>query len=313
VRPPRLSPSTYARFTLLSLFALGFIIVTGAAVRLTGSGLGCTQWPGCEEGQFIGPMELHPMVEQVNRAITGLISFIVGIAVLGSLARVPRRRDLTWLSVGLVGGVMLQIVLGLYVVKFGLTPLSVTAHFLASIVLVWNAMVLHRRASLPDGQAVPVVASAVVVTGRVLVALAVAVLVTGTLVTGAGPHAGDEKAPRYGFDIESVARVHSVAAWLFLFAALALLWQLTRSGAPAQVERSARVLVGAIVMQGALGYAQYAAGVPPYMVIFHVLGSVLVFVAALGLYLSLFTRREERRLMDELEPTASGGRRIVVS
>jgi cytochrome c oxidase assembly protein subunit 15 len=316
VRLPRLSPRQYERLTFLSLFALGFIIVTGAAVRLTGSGLGCTQWPGCEEGQFIGAMELHPMVEQINRAITGLISVIVGVAVLGSLARAPRRRDLTWLSIGLVGGVALQIVLGLYVVKFGLTPFSVTSHFLASIVLVWNAMVLHRRACQPDGASVAIVEPLVLLLGRALVALAVAVLVTGTLVTGAGPHAGDEKAPRYDFDIEAVARVHSASVWLLLLTAVVLLWRLTRTGAAAQIDRNARLLVGAILAQGALGYAQYFAGVPPYMVIFHVLGSVLVFVATLGLYLSLFTRPATNR--EHLDSSAaadvgSGDGRMVVS
>jgi cytochrome c oxidase assembly protein subunit 15 len=283
----------YERITFASLFALGFIIVTGAAVRLTGSGLGCSQWPNCEDDRLVAPLELHPMIEFLNRTITGIVSIAVIVAVLGALARDPRRADLTRWSAGLVAGVVAQIVLGGYAVKFGLAPIFVTAHFLVSIVLVWNGVVLYRRASQPDGPPVLLVATRVRTLSRVLFGLAVVALVTGTLVTGAGPHAGDEKAPRYDFGIEATARIHSITVWLFLIVAVVLVWQLSRDGAPPQVDRNARLLVGAILVQGGLGYAQYFAGVPPYMVIFHVLGSVLVFVTALALYLSLFTRGED--------------------
>jgi heme a synthase len=111
-------------------------------------------------------------------------------------------------------------------------------------------------------------------------------------VTGTGPHAGDERALRYGFAITDVARIHSLAMWAFLLVAVVLLGRLVRSGAAADVDRGGRRLVAAIVLQGALGYAQYAAGVPPYLVIVHVAGSVLVVVATLHFYLSLFARPE---------------------
>lgn len=286
----RVSPPLYRRITLFALLALVFIVVTGAGVRLTSSGLGCTDWPACSDGQLVAELDFHPMVEFVNRMITGLVSAAVIVAVLASLLRDPRRRDLTWLSLGLVGGVLVQIVLGGIVVKVGLKPVFVTLHYLASILLVWNAFVLHHRAGQPSGPAVAVVGSRIVTLGRALVALSFVVLVTGTFVTGAGPHAGDVKAERYGFAIGDVARIHGVAVWCFLGVALITLWRLTQTGAPAQVDRHARWLVAAIVAQGAIGYTQYFTGVPPAIVLVHILGSVLVFLAALAFHLSLFTR-----------------------
>ncbi len=112
MRLPRLSPRAYERITLFALFALAFIIVTGAAVRLTGSGLGCSQWPACENGQVIAPLEYHPMVEFGNRLVTGLVSIAVVLAALGAVFRSPRRRDLIWLSLGLVASIPAQAVLG---------------------------------------------------------------------------------------------------------------------------------------------------------------------------------------------------------
>lgn len=286
----RVSPLLYRRITLFALVALGFIIVTGAGVRLTSSGLGCTDWPACTDDQFVAELDIHQMIEFVNRTITGIVSLAVILAVLASLLRDPRRRDLTWLSLGLVGGVLVQIVLGGIVVKVGLAPIFVTLHYLASILLVWNAYVLHHRAGQPAGPAVAVVAPRVVAKGRALVALSLLVLVTGTFVTGAGPHAGDAKAPRYSLDIGDVARVHGIAVWCFLALAVITLSGLRRTGAPEQVDRHGRWLVAAILAQGAIGYTQYFTGVPPALVVLHILGSVLVFLAALSFHLSLFTR-----------------------
>jgi cytochrome c oxidase assembly protein subunit 15 len=169
VRLPRLSPQAYRRITLFALLALAFIIVTGAAVRLTGSGLGCSDWPTCEQDKFVAPLQFHPMVEFVNRLITGIVSLAVILAVLGSLVREPRRRDLTWLSVGLVLGVIAQIILGAIVVKVELDPLSVIGHFLVSVVLVADAVVLHERACHDGSPGVRVVPSGVVLLSRLMV------------------------------------------------------------------------------------------------------------------------------------------------
>src|SRR3954470_9260918 len=152
---PAMTPRRYQRITLVAAWSLAAIIVTGAIVRLSGSGLGCPDWPTCEKNRLVAPLSWHPMVEFLNRAITGLVSVAVILAVLGSLWRVPRRRDLVWLSVSLVLGVIAQIVLGGGSVLVDLEPPFVMAHFLLSIVLVWLAVLLHHRAGEPDGATSP--------------------------------------------------------------------------------------------------------------------------------------------------------------
>src|SRR6476620_3116275 len=189
----RLSPRAYQWVTLVAAILLALIIVTGAAVRLTGSGLGCPEWPNCTKGSFASSRsDYHATVEFANRVVTGLVSFGVILAVLGSLVRLPRRRDLIWLSLGLVVGVIAQALLGALVVEKLLDPPFVMGHFLLSAVLLANAIVLVWRAGVPDGERTPVVVpTAVHRIAIAVVLLASAVLVTGTVVTGAGPHSGD--------------------------------------------------------------------------------------------------------------------------
>ena len=242
----------------MALLAQVFITVSGAAVRLTGSGLGCSDWPTCEDNRIVAPFEYHAMIEFVNRTVTGLVSVAVILAVLGSLLRDPRRRDLTWLSLGLVGGVIGQIVLG------GLTVLF----------------------------------------GRLLVVVSAITIFTGTIVTGTGPHGGDENAKRLLFDITTVVRIHSGAVWLFLTLTIITLFVLHRTGAPRGVDRRAKYLVGAIVLQGAIGYIQYFNGVPPGLVIIHVFGSVVVWIAALAFDLSLIARPLEIEPTDKFASTS---------
>lgn len=294
MRTPRLSPEAYRRITLFALLALSFIVVTGAAVRLTGSGLGCSDWPTCEQDQFVAPLEFHPMVEFVNRLITGLVSIAVILAVLGALVRVPRRRDLTLLSIGLVLGVLAQIVLGAIVVVAELDPVSVIGHFLLSVILVWNAVVLHQRAGHDGTAGTAVVPRALVLLSRLIVAAALATVVAGTVVTATGPHGGDEEAKRLtAFDITDVVRVHAVLAWVVLgLVVLTLAW-LRRTGAPRAVDTRGAALAGAVVLQGAIGYAQYFGGIPPLLVGIHVAGSMVVWIAAVRFALGMFAHPVE--------------------
>lgn len=238
------------------------------------------------------------MIEFVNRTVTGLVSVAVILAVLGSLLRSPRRRDLTWLSLGLVGGVIGQIVLGGLTVLFELRPPFVIAHFAVSIVLIWNAFVLHERSKYAQSPALPVVPRNVRVLGRLVVVASAIAMFTGTIVTGTGPHGGDETVERLSFNITTVARVHSIMVWLFLALAIATLFILRRSGAPLGVDRRAKYLVGAIVVQGAIGYVQYFNSVPPGLVIIHVFGSVVVWIAALSFDLALVARPLESEAVD---------------
>ena len=270
------------------------IVVTGAAVRLTGSGLGCSDWPRCEETQFVADMgDTNAAIEFLNRLFTGVVSIAVALAVLGSFARTPRRKDLTWWSLGLVAGVLGNTVLGGITVLTHLTPPIVMAHFLLSIELVWNAVVLHERAGHDGSVGQPVVAPQVRALGHALVATAGVVLLTGTIVTGTGPHGGDESVERLPFEITEVARIHSIAAWVFLALSAWTLVQLRRSGAPSVVERRAGELAAVIVLQGGIGYLQYFTNVPAGLVLLHVTGSVLVWIAAIRLMLTFVARPVE--------------------
>jgi cytochrome c oxidase assembly protein subunit 15 len=238
-----------------------------------------------------GATGANGLIEFANRMITGIVSIAVILAVLASLRRAPRRRDLTWLSISLVAGVLAQAVLGGISVLVDLEPPFVMAHFLLSIVLVWLAVVLHHRAGEADGTArYPVVAPEVRAMGRVLVAATILVLVTGTVVTGAGPHGGDDKAERLAFFVPDVARIHGIAENLFLLATLVTLWLLHRTTAPTPVRRRAQVLLAVLVAQGGVGYAQYFTGVPVVLVGIHVFGAVCVWVAVLHFHLGLWQR-----------------------
>ena len=297
-----LTPTAYRRVTLFALLALGFIVVTGGAVRLTESGLGCPQWPSCDDGSLVtvDASSYNATIESVNRTITGLVSVAVILAVLGSLARVPRRRDLTVLSLWLVGGVLLQIVLGGLTVIFHLVPPLVMAHFAASMLLVWAAVVLHHRAGEPDGPARPVVPPPLVRLGRVVAGAAAVVVITGTVVTGAGPHGGDIEADRLPFQVSDVARIHGAAVWLFLALLLAFLWRLRAAGAPGTVLRAGTVLLAVVVAQGAVGYIQYFNGVPKLLVGIHIAGATAVWAATIQLNLVLHRRTAGARAA--LEP-----------
>ncbi|MDQ4088947.1 MAG: COX15/CtaA family protein [Actinomycetota bacterium] len=286
MRVPTLSPPAYRRVTLFALLALTFIVVTGAAVRLTGSGLGCPDWPTCAENSIVAPWEYHAMVEFVNRTITGLVSVAVMLAVLGSLVRVPRRKDLLWLSLGLVAGVIGQIVLGGLTVLFELKPGFVMAHFLLSMVLIANAVVLHHRAGRPEGPTRPAVGPDLLALGRLEIAAAALAIFAGTLVTSSGPHGGDEHAERLPFLLPDVARLHGISVMLFLAVTLVTLVKLRRAGVEPSLLRRSEVLLAVLVAQGVLGYVQYFTGVPAVLVGFHVAGATAVWVAVLRLALA---------------------------
>lgn len=277
---PRLQPRTYRRVTMAALAALVFIVITGGAVRLTGSGLGCPDWPTCAESRVVAPLEFHAMVEFVNRTITGIVSLAVVLAVLGSLLRVPRRRDLTRLSLGLVLGVVVQVLLGGLTVLLHLKPQIVMAHFLVSMVLVANAVVLYHRAAQPDG---PLRAVTSAPTRRMaqatLAALALA-LFWGTVVTGSGPHGGDPEVERLGFFVPDVARLHSLSVLVFLALTLLTLSRLRSEGAPTALVRRGKILVVVAVAQALVGWTQYLTGVPVVLVGVHIAGATATWAAA---------------------------------
>ena len=286
-----MSPRAYQRVAAAALGALAFIVVTGAAVRLTGSGLGCPDWPTCTRDRIVAPLEYHAMVEFLNRTVTGAVSVAVVVAVLGALWRVPRRTDLVWLSLGLVAGVAAQVVLGGLTVIFHLAPPVVMGHFLLSMVLIANAVVLHHRAARPEGWVTrPRAAPAVRHAAGAMIGLASVVLVTGTVVTASGPHGGDADVARLGFFVPDVARVHGVSVVGFLAVTIATLLVARRHAAP-EVTRSGTVLLAVLVGQAAIGYTQYFLGVPVVLVALHVAGATAVWVATLRFFLATHDHR----------------------
>ncbi len=295
MRVPHLSPIAYRRIAILAAVLLAIIIVSGAAVRLTNSGLGCPVGVSCPNSQLQahGPSSEHTTIEHLNRLFTGLVSVAVILAVLGSLVRIPRRRDLIWLSWGLVAGVFAQAVLGQLTVAFDLKPPFVMAHFLLSILLLTDALVLVRRAGQPDGPAHAVVSRRTVLLGRVLLGLAGVVLFTGTVVTGAGPHSGGSKhddVARLDLKLEDAARVHGTLVMVFLAAVLAMVWLLRRDRAPHGMQQRVTVLLVVLVAQAAVGYVQYFNDIPAFLVGIHVAGAAAVWTATVMLYLGCFER-----------------------
>jgi heme a synthase len=302
VRLPRLSPTAYRRVVIVALAALVLITVTGAAVRLTGSGLGCPTWPSCEPDSFTPhtASDTHGMIEWINRQITGLVAVPTLAAVVGARRRRPYRRDLFRTSLGLPAWVAANAVVGAMVVELDLSPVSVIAHFLLSLGAIGNAVVLLARASVDDAvapgagpgpaaavrrrrQGTPTVVSLC----RLLLVAAGLVLVTGTLVTGSGPHAGDDRADRLPLDVHEVVRFHGIAMVLFLTLTLVIVRLAARGDAAPEVGRRLHVLLVVLVGQAAIGYWQYFAGVPALLVGFHVFGATLVWIAVLQVWLGL--------------------------
>lgn len=282
-----LSPGRYRAITFAALFALGAIIVTGAAVRLTGSGLGCEDWPGCSSTKFVDVSSKHTAIEQINRLFTGVVSVAVIAAVLGSLVRVPKRRDLLWLSLGLVIGVIAQAVLGGITVKVDLHPLAVQAHMIVSLILLANAVLLVHRASQPDdGAPVRPVSPELNRHATVIGVLTAVALVTGTVVTGAGPHAGDEDVQRFGFAISAAARVHGIAVWFAIAAVVAFAVRLrTRPRERSEVAEWVSAWIFVALLQGAIGYIQYFNEVPALLVGIHVFGATVLWSITVGFVL----------------------------
>ena len=274
---PRIAPASFRRISLFALLALSFIVVTGAAVRLTGSGLGCSDWPACEDNRLVAPLEFHALVEFTNRVVTGVVAVAIALAVLGSRWRVPVRSDLTMLAWGLVVGLVAQILLGGITVLTHLSPPIVMAHFLVSMVLVADAVLLHHRAGLPDEAGNVVERHG----GRLpfaVVAAAAVVVFTGTLVTAAGPHGGDADVERLAVDVPDVARLHGLAVVALVALAVALL---VASRPHARLSHGAEILLVVLVLQAAIGYVQYFNDVPEVLVGIHIGGAIAVWVSAL--------------------------------
>lgn len=296
MRLPTVSPSVVRKVALAAVIGYALLMVTGGAVRLTSSGLGCPDWPACYHHQLTAHVSFHPMVEFVNRLVTVAITIVSGLALVVTLARSPRRRDLCWLGGGLVAGVGAQIVLGGLVVLFKLNPYLVACHFLLTIVILAEAVVFYHRSGIDveheDRASTSLVPPDLRWLARVLVATLGVVCAIGTMVAGAGPHAGAPSSPsqpiqRIPIAFRDIAEAHADVAIFLIGLALASLFAFRRAIIPASVRQHLRWLFELLVMQGALGYIQYFLHDSSWVVELHVIGVTMLWVAAMAFYLAL--------------------------
>ena len=270
----------------LLLFLQSALVITGGAVRVTGSGLGCPTWPECTPGSYTpvpGQAEgqLHAWIEFGNRLLTFAL-FFAAVATLIAIFRAGRS-DLRFLGATQILGILGQGVLGGITVLTKLNPLAVASHLLLSILLIAAATSLHSRRHHPYVRT----SSSDMQISRVSAAhtfLAFLAISIGTLVTGSGPHAGDVDAPRLNFAITTITRIHSVSVWLLMIVSVYFLF---RKKLNFETKRWLQLFMVLAIGQGALGYIQYFLGVPEGLVALHLLGSVLVWIAAWRVRLSV--------------------------
>ncbi|BDH67591.1 cytochrome b561 [Streptomyces sp. PLM4] len=287
------SPGIVRRAALTALVMAVVIVVTGGAVRLTGSGLGCPTWPKCTEDSLTSTREmgLHGAIEFGNRMLTYVLCAAVGWAIIAARSAKPRRRALTRLGWAQFWVVMGNAILGGIVVLVGLNPYTVAAHFLLSTALIALATVMWQRTREGDEPARPLVGKPLRQLVQVMVAVTALLIAVGTVVTGAGPHAGDSSdVPRMPLDWEMVSRVHAVLAWVVVALAFALWFVLKAVDAPAGPVARTREFFVILLLQGAIGYVQYLTDLPEILVGLHMLGSCLVWIGVVRLLLALRER-----------------------
>jgi heme a synthase len=296
-----LAPSATAlrRWALAGVITSALIILTGAAVRLTQSGLGCPDWPACTAHSLgaagtTGDPLIHRWVEFGNRMVTAAIFVVaVGVCIAAWRFRPPggrRRHDLLWLAAAQPGAIVLQALLGGLVVLTKLNPALVSVHFLASVALVAATVGLYMRCQEGPEPAAPFVPRPVRLAAFGVVGTVALMMTAGTVVTGTGPLAGAAGVARYHLPLEGVTQLHADIGWLLGGLMVALLLGLRLAAAPRKAVRLGWLLLGLIGLQGVIGYAQYFTGLPAGLVWFHVTGSVGIWITALLLPYALRDR-----------------------
>jgi cytochrome c oxidase assembly protein subunit 15 len=298
-RAPRWVRRVYAA----NLVAQAAIIVTGAVVRLTGSGLGCPTWPRCTDGSFVPVAAqdegFHKWIEFGNRTLTFVLGLLAIAAVVAALSDARRRREaglvarpaLTRLALVPLLGTVAQAVLGGVTVLTGLSPLIVGAHFLVSMLIVALVTILVRRAGEPGDTPKNVVVLPAVRAGiHGLAGVMAAVVVAGVLVTASGPHSGDERTGRLGLDPQTISWLHADLVLLAMGLTIGLLVALRSTSAPEEVGHAAMAMLLLMLAQAGVGYVQFFTSLPWVLVAVHVLGAVLVWWATVRLVLTT-TRR----------------------
>ena len=280
---------------IANLVAQGAIVITGATVRLTGSGLGCPTWPQCVEGSYTPTarqeQQWHKLVEFGNRSLTFILVLLAIAAIIAAIydqrTRVKiggnRRGILLALAAIPFLGTFAQAILGGITVLTGLSPITVASHLLLSMILIAGCVALVVRSG-DEGDA-PIqllVRREIRVLTWILLGVTSLVVIMGTVVTGSGPHSGDAKAElRFSFDPRMVSWLHADIVLLFIGLIVALLLALHLTNGPAGAIKLAWLLIGISLVQAMIGYTQYFTGLPELLVLIHVTGAVLLWITML--------------------------------
>ncbi|MCG8918496.1 COX15/CtaA family protein [Actinokineospora sp. PR83] len=289
-RLPGASVRTQRAVAVGVLLTQALIAVAGSVVRVTGSGLGCSTWPECQPGSMV-PVDhpefaaLHQWIEFGNRLLTGVVGIIAFAAFALAYLDRPRRRRYVRLGFIMPAGVVVQAVIGGMTVRFDLLWWTVAVHFLASALMVWLAtLFLH---SIDEGDGPPVHRGLAPLRGLLplMVVVLVGMLIAGTMVTGAGPHAGDPNTPRLALPVDTLAHVHAAFLYVFLGMLVAVGVMIKADAdAPPVLWRRFLLLTAVVLAQGLLGFVQYWTGVPELLVSLHVLGATAVIAATASLW-----------------------------
>ncbi|MGC5362639.1 COX15/CtaA family protein [Streptomyces sp. DT24] len=287
------SPRTVRRAAMSAVVMAVVIVITGGAVRLTGSGLGCPTWPKCTDDSLTttSAMGLHGVIEFGNRMLTYVLCAAVGWAIIAARSAKPWRRTLTRLGWAQFWIVMGNAVLGGIVVLVGLNPYTVAAHFLLSTALLSVAVVTWQRVGEGDGEPRPLVGRAVAQLTWLLAVAAGLLIAVGTVVTGAGRHAGDSsEVHRIPLDWTMITQLHADLAWVVVALTAALWFVLRAVDAPDGPRRRTRELFLVLLGQGVIGYVQYFTDTPELLVGLHMFGACLMWIAVVRVLLSLRER-----------------------
>jgi len=287
----------YRQIAIITVAGVCFLTVAGAVVRLTGSGLGCDDWPNCNNERFIDVSSGHAAIEQINRLVSGLVGIPTLLMAIGAFRVRPVRRGLKVPSLAVLATILGNGVVGGIAVRGDLHPFLVQSHFLLAMLSIGFGLVAIHRARpervMPRSSigVTPLVTALMLALG----ALVAAALATGTVVTGAGPHAGDETARRYGFDISTVAEIHSVTVWSAVAAFLVVVIVTRRDRELFQrMSHHISTWMFVAVVQGGIGYLQYFNDIPAALVAAHVAGATALWVVTV------------RLIQAAVEPTSGG-------
>lgn len=285
----RVPDRRFKQLSLLTVASLVALIGSGGWVRLSESGLGCPTWPKCYSNQIAAHDSYHALIEFVNRCVITTVGVLVVVTLLAALRREHKRRDLTWLSAGLVVGYLGEAVLGGITVLLKLAPELVAAHLILAMLLLADGVVLHWRAgdSVQTDVRQPRAGLEVRRLGQLMLAAITAVVVLGTVATGSGPHAGSPDTQRFPFKFASTVELHAVVGMFLFGLVVASFFVLRATGASARLRKVHLAVAGLMALQGVVGYVQYFTKLQIDLVEIHIVGAALLVGALVRFNLEL--------------------------